>query len=94
MFIPMPVLIALAAGVILLLVLRGRASRRERQDSLMNISADPLLRYGKAAAPLPAQVEVQARALMDRGKKIEAIKLVRTATGMGLKEAKNCVERF
>ncbi len=36
---------------------------------------------------------VEARDLCNRGKKINAIKVVRAATGMGLKEAKQYVEQ-
>lgn len=41
-----------------------------------------------AGSPLPAPV----RAAMDRGQKIEAIRLLRAHTGLGLKEAKDAVE--
>lgn len=44
---------------------------------------------GSAAGVLPPQ----ARQALAEGKKIEAIKLVREATGLGLKEAKDTVDR-
>ncbi|MFL5539658.1 MAG: ribosomal protein L7/L12 [Longimicrobiaceae bacterium] len=46
------------------------------------------------AAPrsVPPEVETKARALLERDQKIHAIKIVREATGMGLKEAKDWVE--
>jgi len=49
---------------------------------------------GSAPAPrdVPADVEARARELVARDQKIHAIKLVREATGMGLKEAKDWVE--
>jgi hypothetical protein len=48
-----------------------------------------------AAAPpraVPADAEAKARELMAQEQKISAIKIVRDATGMGLKEAKDWVE--
>jgi len=45
-----------------------------------------------ASRSVPAEVEAKARALLDRDQKIVAIKLVREASGMGLKEAKDWVE--
>lgn len=36
----------------------------------------------------------EARVLVDQGKKIAAIKVVREQTGLGLKEAKDLVERW
>lgn len=36
----------------------------------------------------------EVKAAMDRGNKIEAIKLLRAATGLGLKEAKDAVEHL
>jgi hypothetical protein len=47
-----------------------------------------------ASAPrhVPADVEAQARELVARRQLIQAIKIVRVATGMGLKEAKDWVE--
>ena len=41
---------------------------------------------------VPADVEAKARGLVAHDQKIHAIKLVREATGMGLKEAKDWVE--
>ncbi|MCE9658450.1 MAG: ribosomal protein L7/L12 [Burkholderiales bacterium] len=41
-------------------------------------------------SPLPADV----LAALEKGDKIEAIKRLRTATGLGLKEAKDVVERY
>ena len=38
--------------------------------------------------------EVEARNLVRQGKKINAIKMVRESTGMGLKEAKDLVESW
>ena len=53
-----------------------------------------LRRRGAALPTRSAEIEAQARALLADGNKIEAIKLVREATGLGLKEAKDFVERL
>lgn len=45
-----------------------------------------------ALRSVPPDVEAKARVLLDRDQKIVAIKLVREASGMGLKEAKDWVE--
>jgi ribosomal protein L7/L12 len=56
----------------------------------------PSLDKGVAVTPssLGPDNEAEVRALLAGGNKIEAIKLVRTVTGMGLKEAKDFVERM
>lgn len=56
-------------------------------------------RAGRASSPagasgLSPDVEQEARSLVDSGKKIAAIKLVRERTGLGLKDAKDLVDRF
>ncbi len=103
MFVPLPILIAVAVLVVLLvarLVRRGRSV-----DPLMGGRPSQSLRPVKQAARSPAApivlrppvtlspaVEAEARALMADGRKIEAIKLVRDATGAGLKESKDLAE--
>jgi len=52
-----------------------------------------LIKWGLVVIPAP-QISVQAIAALQLGNKIEAIKLVREATGLGLKEAKDLVERY
>jgi len=50
---------------------------------------------GARAARDPAEALSEAAiAALNRGDKVEAIKLVRQATGLGLKEAKDAVERY
>lgn len=63
--------------------------------SLLGLRAST--RSGALAEPgvprsVPPEVETRARVLVERDQKIHAIKLVRDATGMGLKEAKDWVE--
>lgn len=54
------------------------------------VSQAPAADLGGADYGIPTEV-VEA---LDRGRKIEAIKLLRGATGLGLKEAKDMVEAF
>ncbi len=49
---------------------------------------------GEWPAALPADVEADVRALLGQSRKLEAIRIVRAATGMGLGEAKEFVERM
>jgi hypothetical protein len=92
MFIPLSALIALGAVLALALVLLlGRAMRRDPDDTLADIARDPALRK---PPPLPPELEAQLRALLARRDKIGAIKTLRKATGLGLKEAKDLIERL
>ena len=65
-------------------------------DLLRNISKDRPSAIVKAAAALeaehPVAWKVEARAFMQAGRKIQAIKACRAATRLGLKEAKEAVE--
>jgi len=101
MFIPMPVLIVIGLAVLLLVGWALRASHGS--DPLMGgqaparrapvaATAVPGALSGAPAAVLPPEVEEIVRALLTDGRKIEAIKLVREATHIGLKEAKDLVE--
>jgi large subunit ribosomal protein L7/L12 len=93
MFIPIPVLIVAGLVVLLLLALILRPARR--RDPLMG-GQPPIARTRKppppAAATLPPETEAQVRVLLAAGRKIEAIKLARDATGLGLKQTKELVE--
>ena len=97
MFIPMPVLIAIGVAMLVLVGLALRASRG--RDPLMG-GQTPARRTppagstisGAAAPALPPEVEEQIGALIAAGRKIDAIKLAREATHIGLKEAKDLVE--
>ncbi len=46
------------------------------------------------AAELPAELQERVWGLVRSGKKIEAIRVVRAGTGLGLKEAKQLVDRL
>ena len=96
LFVPIPILIVLATGFVVPIVL---ALRQNRHDPLLvgqlNVLALP--RPGAAdrvpSASLSPQVETQIHALGAADRKIEAIKLARELTGLGLKEAKDLVEK-
>ena len=82
MYIPLPILvISVALILVLLLVRSGRRSSRHL------LEAPPLM-------DLPGDVESDARTLVLEGSKLAAIKLVRERSGLGLKEAKELVERM
>ena len=84
-----------AAGLAALIFL---ALRRNRRDPLMGGQPKMLARSRQEPAisvPIAAlspQDETQIRALVAANRKIEAIKLARAVTGLGLKEAKEFVE--
>ncbi|MFN2100345.1 ribosomal protein L7/L12 [Altererythrobacter sp. MF3-039] len=90
---------------ILLLLRRGSGDmieqqKRESEGFLRNTPPpEPASERGGSLAPGGPRTGVEAmlavpqiRAAIEGGRKIEAIKLVREATGMGLKEAKDLVE--
>ena len=87
MFVPLWILIPAA---LLLFVLLSRAISSGSRDMIEKQRA-AVFEPGSDHLTVLAQPDVQA-ALMNR-RKIEAIKLVRERTGLGLKEAKQLVER-
>lgn len=58
------------------------------RDAVAEIEGE--LRLGTESASVVAETEL--RALLQQGKKIEAIKAYRQATGLGLEEARNAIE--
>jgi large subunit ribosomal protein L7/L12 len=81
------VLIVVALLMVLAFVLGLALRRRGPGGELFVTEARGYQSFG---GPL----EDEVRALMRRGLKIQAIKLVRERTGLGLKEAKDLVERL
>ena len=79
------VIVVVVAVVVLLIVLRLMLSRRDRGTELFVTEA-------RGREPLDGPLEDQVRALLRQRQKIQAIKLVRERTGIGLKEAKDAVE--
>ncbi len=97
----MPILIALA--IVFLLLALAAFRRQTPRDPLMGARGAEQPRMPLApAAPIPptppstsaVAEDLRARVmpLLARGQKINAIKLVRDETGMGLKQAKDYVE--
>lgn len=98
MQVPVPVLVAIAAAflVLLLLALRRRSGARDLIAPPPGY-VPPARPWPAGAAPigdLPPDLAAEVRALLAQGDKIEAIKLVRAATDLGLAEAKQLVERI
>jgi hypothetical protein len=105
MQVPVPVLVAIAAVflVLLLLALRRRRGSRDLIAPPRGAAAPPpryvppARSWPAGAAPigdLPPDLAAEVRALLDQDREIEAIKLVRAATDLGLAEAKELVERM
>ena len=95
MFVPLPLLIL--AGLVFLVLLVMAMRPRGRSDDLM---AAPRPRMQRAAVPtgqkleLSSETRVEVERLLTNGQVINAIKLVREATGSGLKEAKDAVDEM
>jgi large subunit ribosomal protein L7/L12 len=91
MYLSMPVLAAIGFAFLVLAALAWRRRGGER-----DLIAPPRARLAGAApvADLPADIKEEVRALSAAGRKIAAIKRVRAATGLGLAEAKDLVERM
>lgn len=103
MFVPLWLIALAAAGLLLLAWLAFRRSggdmiERQRRDA-QSWSAPPSPPSHRAVAPPTPDEQAlfalpEIRAALERGNKIEAIKLVREQTRLGLKEAKELVERW
>jgi ribosomal protein L7/L12 len=95
MFIPLPLLIL--AGLVFLVLLVMAMRPRGRSDDLMAV---PRPRVQRVAVPagqkleLSSETRVEVERLLANGQVINAIKLVREATGSGLKEAKDMVDQM
>jgi len=75
-----------AFGLAYLIYCFGVVVGRNRAET-KNLAGPPAL-----PRPLPEDVRTQVQDLLATRKKIAAIKLVREATGLGLKDARNFVE--
>jgi ribosomal protein L7/L12 len=81
-----PVFILLGVLLIIALVV----VLRQRSGGVTTVASAP--HSVPAHKPLPTDMGQAIQQLLDQSQKIEAIKLVREHTGMGLKEAKDYVE--
>jgi ribosomal protein L7/L12 len=95
------VLAMIAAGVVLvLLVVMALLRGRSRARVIEAPAAEPVPGEPAAASPdgsptasmTMAAADSVVRAMVGRGEKIQAIKMVREMTGLGLEDAKNYVE--
>ncbi|MBY8342993.1 ribosomal protein L7/L12 [Streptomyces spinosirectus] len=88
----------LGLALIILLVLFGigsienRISRQDRRMARVEHKLDLVLGHLGLSEPEPWSDEINA--LLVEGKKIQAIKVYREATGAGLKEAKEAVDKL
>ncbi|MBU3110217.1 ribosomal protein L7/L12 [Clostridium lacusfryxellense] len=71
--------------------LSSRIRTLEKKMSLMNLTLDKIAK--QVGVPEPS-FDDDIRILISQGKKIPAIKKVREAKGLGLKEAKEYVDSF
>jgi hypothetical protein len=86
MFIPLHVITILSVVFLVVLVLLAWRGRSSRSDLLQPPIVMPVT--------LPPEIDSEARELVRGGDKIEAVKLVRSATGLDLKDAKDLVDRM
>jgi ribosomal protein L7/L12 len=80
-----------------LLDLQARVGRLEEQVARLNAALAAVQSGGAAPAPAaaaPVDSYAEARAAAAAGNKIEAIKIVREQSGLGLKAAKELVESW
>ena len=98
MFVPLPLLIL--AGLVLLVLLVLAMRPRGRSDDLIGAPRPRALRSpGVTIQPgqkleIPAEIRLEVERLLADGQVIGAIKLVREATGSGLKDAKDAVDEM
>ncbi|HEX7849480.1 MAG TPA: ribosomal protein L7/L12 [Sphingomonas sp.] len=95
MYIPLPLLILAGLVFLVLLVLAMRP--RGRSDDLMAAPRSRVQRVAIQAGKkleLSSETRVEVERLLANGQVINAIKLVREATGSGLKDAKDAVDEM
>jgi large subunit ribosomal protein L7/L12 len=99
MFVPLPIVIVVGFTLLLMvgLIIRRRSERDPLLGSLPPAvgSKQALPRNDSPSAPfaeLPPETEAQVRLLIAAGRKIDAIKLTRDTTRLGLKECKDLVD--
>lgn len=88
------VIFLLAATVMFLLRILGTQARRDPidQHELQQRRDEGKARFEKMFPDLPGEVKAEIIDLIGQRQKIAAIKLMREATGLGLREAKDAVE--
>lgn len=79
---------ALAVGIFSLI---SSVNTLQKQVSLMNLKLDRIAKQIGAEEP---NIDNELRSLIVAGKKVKAVKELRDVTGMGLKEAKEYVDKL
>lgn len=94
MFVPIPILVAIGVALLALVLFLLRSNRRH--ETLMG--EEKARRYSPpeaappAVVPMSPEAEQRVRALLAAGRKIEAVRVAREATLLGLGDAKALVE--
>ena len=88
MYIPIHFIALIVLAILVSIVLTRKLRDRERRADLTGPPPRP------EAFRLPPETGREVEALLARGEKIEAISLVREETRLGLREAKDLVERM
>nr|WP_178130567.1 ribosomal protein L7/L12 [Reyranella sp. CPCC 100927] len=86
------VVVLVAIVLLVVLLLRGRSRAKVIDSPVQAVPAGPAPAPSPGASMTMAAADSVVRAMVARGEKIEAIKMVREMTGLGLKEAKDYVE--
>lgn len=60
----------------------------------MNITLEKISKHLGITDTVPENIDSELKSLISEGKKIKAIKLYRQSTGIGLKEAKEYIDRL
>ena len=95
MFVPLPLLIL--AGLVFLVLLGMALRRRGRSDDLIappRPREQPVGVLAGQRLELSSETRVEVERLLANDQVINAIKLVREATGSGLKDAKDAVDEM
>jgi ribosomal protein L7/L12 len=85
-----PLLVGLVAGIIVTLALRRLRGGAEAQTHTVGTSSVPI----RLSRELSAEQTSAVMRALGHGQKIEAIKLIRDATGLGLRESKDLAEQM
>ncbi len=88
--------VVIVAAVLIWYFAKRKSSKKTFTGNIDDGNAPAAPRAGNHANFTPDfnDIDEEIRALMSAGEKIEAIKRVRQKTGLGLKEAKDYVERL
>ena len=93
MFVPLWILVPAALLLLFLLVRALRGSRGDMIERQRRATGDLALHHPPRPGEPDAMSDPQIRDAIEGRRKVEAVKLVRDRYGLGLKEAKDLVER-